>query len=800
MSETVLRFVIGGMSCAACSSRLERVLGNLPEVERIAVNLASGTADVVPHESVGSAEARQALARLIETRTTALGFTARALSEEEDDAEDWKNRQEEAKRDVALRKRRLWPEAFFSVLLLIVSMGHMWGLPLPTAIDPLTHPLRHALLQLFLTVPVVWSGRDFYRLGLPQLWRGSPNMDSLVAVGTGAALLYSLWATVEIATTTDLVHQHAAVMDLYFESAAVLITLISFGKMLEASSRLRMSDAIGALLRLTPETALRVLVPSKEQATALSDGVDALEMNDRVDVKMSDAVEEVPLSVVHVGDFLQVRAGTRVPVDGVVLRGISAVDNAMLTGESLPVPVSEGSEVIGGTMNTTGVFIMRAERVGADTALARMARLVRAAQGSKAPIARMADRISLIFVPTVMILAILAFILWYVVGQLPFTEALRIFVAVLVVACPCALGLATPISIMVGTGRGAHLGVLVKNGSALEQAGRLDTLVFDKTGTLTQGQPIVTHIKSFGLLSEDDILQHAASLEAMSDHPLAGAVRRAAEERALGFVTVRDVLSVAGKGLSGRLADGTVLSLGNRLFLDEAKVALDRHIALPELEKTLVTLADEGQSLLLLACDDVLEGVVAVADPLRPEATEVIRRLHNEGLRVLLLSGDNEKTATAIAQQAGIDEVIAGVLPEGKAQVIADLRAQGLHVGMIGDGVNDAPALVQAHVGMAVSSGMDVAVEAGDIVLLDGNQGGLWGSVTAVLLGRATLRNIRENLFWAFAYNLLCLPVAAGLLKLFGGPGLSPMLAGAAMALSSVSVVLNATRLQKFSV
>ena len=771
-----LLFTVGGMHCAACSSRLERVLNGMDGIRSATVSLAANSATVVPDPVLSEPDA-EALVQRIEERAKEMGFTATPVAPEADMVDTWEAQQKETVEHLATLKARLWPEFAFTILLLLVSMGHMWGLPLPAIIDPMHSPqsaLNHALLQLVLTLPVLWSGRNFYLLGLPNLWRLTPNMDSLVAMGTGAAFLYSLWNTVEVALGyTD------KVMDLYFESAAVLISLISLGKYLEAVSRFRMSDAIGALMNLTPETALRL--PSPDQP---------------------DQAEEIPVKSVHVGDYLQVKPGGRIPVDGVVTSGASSVDASMLTGESMPVPVGVGSSVAGGTMNTTGSFIMKAERVGADTALSRIIRLVREAQSSKAPIARLADDVALVFVPTVMALAVIAGAGWLYWGHVPVSEAFRIFVAVLVVACPCALGLATPISIMVATGRGAQLGVLVKNGTALELAGRLDVLVFDKTGTLTEGKPRLLEAESFDpLFDEERILSLAASLEGVSEHPLALAVTSAAEERSLRLYPVSDFASVSGLGVSGKVDlenESVPLLLGNKRLMEERHVSFG---AIKDLDVRLATLADSGATPLLLAVEGRLVGMLAVADTIRPETEGVVRELRHLGLRVIMLSGDNRRTAEAIARTAGIDEVIADVLPDGKEKVISELQAAGLRVGMIGDGINDAPALARADVGMAMGNGIDVAVEAGDIVLLgsDTRSGkGLRGVVTALELSRAALRNIRENLGWAFGYNILCIPVAAGVLKLFGGPSLSPMIAGAAMACSSVSVVLNALRLRRF--
>ena len=757
-------FTVGGMHCAACSSRLERVLNGMDGVQSATVSLAANSATVVPDPALSESDT-EALVHQIEERAVDMGFTATPVAPEADMVDTWEAQQKETVGQLATLKARLWPEFGFTILLLLVSMGHMWGLPLPAIIDPMHSPesaLNHALLQLVLTLPVLWSGRHFYLTGLPNLWRLTPNMDSLVAMGTGAAFLYSLWNTVEVA-----LGHTGKVMDLYYESAAVLISLISLGKYLEAVSRFRMSEAIGALMNLTPETALRLPAPDK-----------------------ADQAEEVPVKVVRVGDYLQVKPGGRIPVDGVVTNGASSVDASMLTGESMPVPVGVGSSVAGGTMNTTGSFIMRAERVGADTALSRIIKLVREAQSSKAPIARLADDVSLIFVPTVMALAVIAGAGWLYWGHVPVSEAFRIFVAVLVVACPCALGLATPISIMVATGRGAQMGVLVKNGTALELAGRLDVLVFDKTGTLTEGKPRLLAAESFDpLFDEERILGYAASLEGVS------------EQRNLHLYPVSDFASVSGLGVSGNVDlenESIPLLLGNKRLMEERQVSFD---AVKDLDARLAELSDSGATPLLLAVNGRLEGMLAVADTIRPETAGVVKELRQLGLRVIMLSGDNRRTAEAIAKSAGIDEVIADVLPDGKEKVISELQAAGLRVGMIGDGINDAPALARADVGMAMGNGIDVAVEAGDIVLLgsDTRSGkGLRGVVTALELSRAALRNIRENLGWAFGYNILCLPIAAGVLKIFGGPSLSPMIAGAAMAFSSVSVVLNALRLRRF--
>ena len=767
--DGMLRYAVRGMHCAACSARIERAVGQMEGVAAVTVSLATETAQVTPAPGLGP-DAADSLAAAIPARIAELGFEAeRILPRQDGGAALWESQREEAAARLARMRGKLVREFAFTVPLLVLSMGHMAGLPLPAWLDPHHAPLAFALAQLLLTLPVMWFGRDFYRIGFGNLARLAPNMDSLVAVGTGAAFAYSLWNTVEIGLGVEVARR---VMDLYYESAAVLIALVSLGKYFELRSRTRTSEAIKALMELAPDTALRM------------EGGEA---------------REVPVASVRAGDRLLVRPGARIAVDGVVEEGASSVDEAMLTGESLPVTKNPGDAVAGGTINRHGSFVMRAERVGADTVLARIIRLVQDAQGSKAPIANLADRVSLWFVPAVMALAVLAGVAWYAAGA-EFAFALRIFVAVMVIACPCAMGLATPTSIMVGTGRGAQLGVLIKSGEALEQAGRLTALVFDKTGTLTVGSPRLTDVVVLGdnaSFDESTLVRLAASLEALSEHPLAEAVAAGGTERGLAPWPVQDFLAVPGKGVRGRVAadDGSQrgVAIGNAAFMEAEGVT--------GIDATTVTaradaLAEQGRTPLYMAVDGCMAALLGVADPLKPEAPAVVRRLRGMGVRVVMLTGDNRRTALAVARQAGIDDVRAEVLPDQKEQAISTLQAEGHVVAMVGDGINDAPALARAHVGIAMGTGIDVAVEAGDIVLL---RGGLDGVLTALALSRATVRNIRQNLFWAFGYNVLGIPVAAGLLHAFGGPTLSPMIAGGAMALSSVSVVSNALRLRLFT-
>jgi Cu+-exporting ATPase len=625
-------------------------------------------------------------------------------------------------------------------------------------------PITFASTQAVLLLPVLWAGRRFYTSGIPAFFRGVPNMDSLVAMGTGAAVLYSTWNLIEIFLGISPVQK---AMDLYFESAAMLIALISLGKYFEARSKLRTSEAIGSLIKLTPDKAVLIR-------------------------HTRDGEEHVTIATQEIepGDLLLVKPGSRIPADGEVSAGDSSVDESMLTGESMPVSKHVGDKVVGGTLNSTGSLTIRATRVGQDSMLARIIRLVQEAQGSKAPIASLADRISFWFVPAVMLIALAAGLAWYFLGHEPFTFSLRIFVAVMVIACPCAMGLATPISIMVGTGRGAQLGVLIKSGEALQLAEKIQTIVFDKTGTLTMGEPSVTDIRLLDeTMDENELLSLAASLENASEHPLAQAVVNAAGARGLSLWETTGFEALPGKGVRGDV-QGREIHIGH---LDHVRslglTGMDQAEALAG------QMADQGKTPVLIAMDGNLKGIIAIADKIRPETPEVVARLSKKGLKVIMLTGDNEVTARAIAEQAGIDQIIAQVLPDRKAAEIERLKKQGKIVAMVGDGINDAPALAGADLGMAMGSGIDVAVESGDIVLM---REGLSGVLTALELSRATMRNIRENLFWAFAYNVVGIPFAAGLFHIFGGPTLSPMIAGAAMAMSSVSVVTNGLRLRWF--
>lgn len=742
-SETVLELRIGGMHCAACSSRIERVTSAMDGVKEAAVNLGAESGRFVFDPARVS---QRALRQTIHDA----GFTTELRRGE-------KAGEEEARIAARLAEKRrgvAWSMAF-ALPLLVLSMGHMWGMPLPLWLDPMHAPGAFALAQLLLTLPVIWSGRSFYLVGFPALVRRAPNMDSLVAVGTGAALVYSLWNTVEIWLGVDAM---ARAMDLYYESAAVLIAMISLGKYFEARSVSKTTGAVRALMALAPDTAVLV------------DG---------------EAEREIPVEEIEPGDLLRIRPGGRLPVDGEVAEGESHVDESMLTGEPLPVRRAPGDKVFGGTLNTTGSFVMRASLVGEDTMLARIVRLVRDAQGSKAPIASLADTVSFYFVPVVMALALVAGLSWYFLSDEPFTFALRIAISVLVIACPCAMGLATPTSIMVGTGRGAQLGVLIKSGRALQRAGELDTLVFDKTGTLTVGKPELGEVWTAPGTGRDELVLLAAAVEAQSEHPLGRAVAAAAKGTP---PKAKDFRAVPGQGVSAEV-DGRRVAIGNErlmrsLDIDPEQAAHARG-----------RMEEKGATVVHVAVDGKLSGLLAISDRVRPESRLAVQRLRDLGMDVVLLTGDSERAARAVAGQLGIDRVVAGVLPDRKAEEIVALQQGGRVVGMVGDGINDAPALAQADLGVAMGSGMDVAMESGDVVLMRED---LSGVLTALALSRAVMRNIRQNLFWAFAFNTIGIPVAAGLLHLFGGPTLSPMLAGTAMAMSSVFVVSNALRLRFF--
>lgn len=743
---------IEGMTCASCALTVEKAVGKLAGVEESSVNLATEKLKVSYNsQNLYPSQIIEAVTKAGYQALPETGQMAAPLTEERQDRQ-MKN----------LWTRFIW-SAIFSLPLLYIAMGPMLplgGLPLPDFINPAYEPVRYALVQIFLTLPVVYLGRAFYIKGFKNLFLGHPNMDSLIAVGTSSALLQGLVMTALLAIGQVVIH-HGGHPELYFESAAVILTLITLGKYMEGISKGRTSQAIKKLMDLAPKTA-RV-------------------MRNQVEV-------DVPLEQVLVGDLLVIRPGEKIPVDGQVVEGHSTVDESMLTGESLPVTKEVGSQVVGGAINKNGSFTFRAIKVGQDTTLSQIIQLVQEAQGSKAPIAKLADQVSAVFVPIVMGLALLAGLAWFFLGQESWIFSFSILISVLVIACPCALGLATPTAIMVGTGKGAEYGVLIKSGDSLEEAQKIQTIVFDKTGTITEGKPIVTDVLVVGQLEEEELLRLAAAAEQGSEHPLGEAIVESAKARNIALPKVDAFTALAGFGIVAEV-EGASLYLGN------SKWMATQNIELGEFQAHAQALAAKGKTPMYIGQGGQLLGIIAVADTIKETSREAIAKLQKMGIETIMLTGDNRLTAQAIAQQVGIDRVLSEVLPEDKAREVKKLQEDGRHVAMVGDGINDAPALAQAHIGMAIGNGTDVAIESADIVLMRNR---LTDVATAIQLSRATIRNIQQNLFWAFAYNVIGLPVAMGILYVFGGPQMNPMLAGAAMSLSSVSVLLNALRLKGF--
>ena len=739
-------YKLSGMTCAACAMTVEMAVKDLETVEDVSVNLATERLSLLPKAGFDSKQVLDAVAEA--------GYQAE---------EKGKDRPSHVSEESAMKAQELWKKKQELLILLItalpllyISMGSMVGLPLPSFLDHMAYPLVFVLSQLLLTLPAVWIGRGFYQRGFRNLIKRHPNMDSLIAVGTSAAFLYSLYSVSQV-----FLGYHPFVHQLYFESVAVIIALVLLGKYLESSAKGRTSQAIQSLLELVPS-----------QATVIRYG-------EAVTIDTED---------IRVGDIIRIKPGERMPVDGLVTEGQTFVDESMMTGESVPIEKKVGDTITSATINQNGSIDYQASRVGSDTTLAQIVRLVEEAQGSKAPIAALADKISLYFVPIVLSLATLSALGWYFLAGESLSFSLSIFVAVLVIACPCALGLATPTAIMVGTGKGAENGILIKSGQALEAAYQLDTIVLDKTGTITVGKPSLTDLLPLGDLNRPDLLRLIASAEQHSEHPLAQAILEAAKEEGLDLLPASHFEAMVGRGLSAQVEDKRLL-IGNESLMKE------KNIDSSAFQEQLLELSHEGKTAMFVAIDGKLVGILAVADEIKSSSLSAVQELQSMGLEVIMLTGDREETATAIAQKAGIQKVIAGVLPDGKATAIKNLQEAGKKLAMVGDGINDAPALVQADVGIAIGSGADVAIESADVVLMHSD---LQDVVKAIKLSQATIRNIKENLFWAFAYNTLGIPIAMGLLHLFGGPLLNPMLAGLAMSLSSVSVVVNALRLGRF--
>lgn len=744
-------FDITGMSCSACSSRIEKVIGKQQGVEEISVNLLKNNMHVTYDESIISTET-------IIAKIEKLGFGASPHWQQPTQAKE--TPADTAAQEMRAMKRRLVWSFVFTLPLFYLSMGKMAHWPLPEIFLGVENSLINGLTQLLLTIPVLIIGKKYFEQGFKNLWNRAPNMDSLIAIGSSAAFVYGVYAIYKIAygfghNDLELVHRFSH--DLYFESAAMILTLITLGKFMEARAKNRTSEAIAKLMDLAPKTAI---------------------------VERHGMQGEIPVEEVVAGDILIVKSGATVPVDGVIIEGNGALDEAAITGESIPVEKYVDDGVTGGTINKSGYFKMRATAVGEDTTLSKIIALVDEATSSKAPIAKMADKISGIFVPIVITIAVFAAAVWICLGY-SIEFALAIGIAVLVISCPCALGLATPTAIMVGTGRGATNGILIKSASALEAAHNIDTVILDKTGTVTEGKPVVTDIiPNNG--SENELLAIAAAMEKLSEHPLAEPIISVAEERNLELPPASDYRLLPGKGLEA-LVNQKLSYAGN------AKLMKAANIDISKFADTTAQLAHDGKTPLYFAQGEKLLGIIALADTVKPSSAEAIAKLRKLNIKVIMLTGDNKITAEAIHRQVGVDEVIAELLPEDKERTVRRLQEQGHRVAMVGDGINDAPALARADVGIAIGAGTDIAIESADIVLMKSD---LLDVPKAISLSKAVMNNIKQNLFWAFFYNAIGIPVAAGALYPHFGILLSPMIAAAAMSCSSVSVVTNALRLR----
>ena len=727
-------YQITGMTCSACAGRIERTLNKLNGVDKANVNFAAEKLYVsFDDKNINESEIVSAIKKA--------GYNIAGKN---------------AKSEMPAHKKlliRFIISMIFTVPLLIISMGHMVGMPLPKIIDPMENPLNFAIIQLALTIPVMATGYMFYLKGIKNLFRLSPNMDSLIAVGTLSSVVYGIFAITKIKNG----HEHMA-MELYFESAAVILTLITLGKYLESLSKGKSSQAIKELMELSPKIAT---------------------------VRRGKKELQVKSELVQIGDTVIVKPGEKFPVDGTVTLGTTSVDESMLTGESMPVTKNVGDKVIGATVNKNGYIEYTAEKIGEDTAISQIIKLVEEAQGKKAPIARLADVISAYFVPAVILLAIIAAVGWKIAGESN-DFCITIFISVLVIACPCALGLATPTAIMIATGQGAKNGILIKGGEVLENAHKINTVVFDKTGTITEGIPVVTDIKTNGI-NENDLLLYAAAAEKLSEHPLGDSIVKEANSRNITIPEAENFESISGMGIKA-VVNGKQIIIGNEKMMNEYKIKDD-------FISQITTFANQGKTAVICAVDGKAAGIIAISDQIKETSRSAVSKLENKGINTVMLTGDNKKTALTIAGYAGIKNVIYEVLPEDKAAEIKKIQESGKITAMVGDGINDAPALAQSDVGIAIGSGTDIAIESADIVLMNGS---LEGVNTAIKLSHATIRNIKQNLFWAFGYNILGIPIAMGLLHIFGGPLLNPMIAAAAMSLSSVSVLSNALRLRNF--
>ena len=736
-------YTVTGMSCASCANAVEKALNKNNDINA-SVNFATEKLNIEYDEKKYNFDK---IRKIVESAGYGLA---------EDMTEDKKVELYQEK--ITSLKNRLILAVIFVVPLLYISMGHMLGAVLPEFLNPKVNPLNFALAQFVLTLPIIYAGRDFFSHGFKNLVRKSPTMDSLIAIGSTAAVLYGIYATFGIVIVDPEAH-----MDLYYESAGAIITLILFGKLLEAKTKGQTSSAIKKLIGLQPK-----------KAKIIENG----------------AEKEVLIENLKVGDIVIVKPGEKIAVDGRIVEGATSVDESMLTGESLPVSKKVGDKVVGGSINKNGSIRFEATEIGKNTVLSQIIKLVEEAQGSKAPISRMADIVSAYFVPIVIGIAIITGIAWFLSGS-GLVTALSFFIAVLVIACPCALGLATPTSIMVGTGKGAENGILIKSGEALETAHKIKTVVFDKTGTITKGKPVLTDLIAYGKYNENELLKIAASVENDSEHLLAEAIVNKAKEKNIEIKPYEKFRAMPGYGIRA-IFEGKEVQIGNRKLMENRKINVEIS------QKDYDILSNEGKTPMYISIDNELAGLVAVADVIKETSKEAIEKLKKMGIKTIMLTGDNEKTAKFIAKQVGIDDVISEVLPYQKSQKVKELQEKDEFVAMVGDGINDSPALAQANVGIAIGNGTDVAIESADIVLIRNDLRDVAG---AIALSKATITNIKENLFWAFFYNVLGIPFAAGIFyAFFNGPKLDPMIAAFAMSFSSVSVLGNALRLKFFKV